>query len=226
MWPLLVQSSTKRLLTSPPSISQTCLQPLAMITPKWALYGSIINFSLGSWLTILVQFDFTGSAITVRDDVVPTAHVAIAFEGASWSDADYVPFNILQSMIGSWHQSMGANNNLNSRLAEVVATNNIMTQFSAFNACYHRTGLFGVYFTCDYSRLDDACWQVFNELQKIGKGLTEAELVRAKNRVKAAYLMQLDDTQVFSCVLERIITALFTIHYYDRLFAKILVDKS
>jgi len=84
---------------------------------------------------------------------------------------------------------------LNSRLAEVVATESLMTQFHSFNTCYHRTGLFGVYFSSEASRLDDACWQLFNEFQKIGKGLTEAELIRAKNRVKSAYLMQLDDTQ-------------------------------
>jgi processing peptidase subunit beta len=45
---------------------------------------------------------------------------------------------------------------------------------------------------CDYDRADDAPWQIMNEIQTIGKELSVGELDRAKNKVKSAYLMQLD----------------------------------
>lgn len=142
----------------------------------------------------LGSFDFTGSDVRVRDDSAHEAHLAIAFEGVSWSDPDYVTFMIIQSLVGNWDRGMGSGVALNSRLAEVAAEEELLHSYSTFNTCYNKTGLFGVQMTADYKRVDDALWQVMNEFQTIGKDITEAELERAKNRVKAAYLMQLDGT--------------------------------
>lgn len=142
----------------------------------------------------LGNFEFTGSDVRVRDDAAPQVNAALAFEGVSWSDPDYVTFMLIQSLVGNWDRGMGSGVALNSRLAEIAAEEELMHSFSTFNTCYNKTGLFGVHLTADYKRIDDACWQVMNEFQTIGKEITEGELERAKNRVKAAYLMQLDGT--------------------------------
>lgn len=45
---------------------------------------------------------YTGSEIKVRDDDYRLAHIALAVEGTSWSDADTIPLMVASTMLGSW----------------------------------------------------------------------------------------------------------------------------
>ena len=45
---------------------------------------------------------FTGSDVRVRDPDLPKLHFAVAFKGASWTDADAIPLMVIQSIIGAW----------------------------------------------------------------------------------------------------------------------------
>lgn len=45
---------------------------------------------------------YTGSEIRVRDDDYRLAHIALAVEGTSWSDADTIPLMVASTMLGSW----------------------------------------------------------------------------------------------------------------------------
>lgn len=47
---------------------------------------------------------FTGSDVRVRDPDLPKLHFAVAFKGASWTDADAIPLMIIQSIIGAWNK--------------------------------------------------------------------------------------------------------------------------
>jgi processing peptidase subunit beta len=38
---------------------------------------------------------------------MPLAHVAIAFEGCSWTDSKSIPLMVIQSILGSWNRSVG-----------------------------------------------------------------------------------------------------------------------
>lgn len=51
---------------------------------------------------------FTGSEVRYRDPDLPLVQFAIAFEGASWTDADAIPLQVLQTMIGAWDKHAGA----------------------------------------------------------------------------------------------------------------------
>jgi len=138
---------------------------------------------------------FTGAAITERDDTVGLAHVAVAVEGVSWANPDYFTFMVLQTLIGSWDRSIGGGKNLSSRLCEKVATENLVHSISTFNTCYDQTGLFGTYLVAPGGeRLEDAIYEVFNEYNRIGKTVSQEEVERAKNRLKASVLMHLDGT--------------------------------
>eukprot|EP01121_Diplochlamys_sp_Union-15-3_P005129 TRINITY_DN1546_c0_g1_i1.p1 TRINITY_DN1546_c0_g1~~TRINITY_DN1546_c0_g1_i1.p1 ORF type:complete len:266 (-),score=54.86 TRINITY_DN1546_c0_g1_i1:134-931(-) len=141
----------------------------------------------------LGSFNFTGSQVLIRDDLIPNVHAVVAFQGVSWQHPDYFTFLILQSIVGSWDRNLGGGNNLSSRLAEVIATEGLAQSFSAFNTCYNNTGLFGNYFVTDSDHLEDCFYEVMYEWQRIGKrGLMEGELELAKTKVKSAILMQLD----------------------------------
>lgn len=43
----------------------------------------------------------------MRDDDIPLAQFAVAFEGASWTDPDSIALMVMQSMLGSWNKSAG-----------------------------------------------------------------------------------------------------------------------
>jgi mitochondrial-processing peptidase subunit beta len=96
---------------------------------------------------------FTGSEMRVRDDDIRLAHVAIAVEGTSWSDADTIPLMVASTMLGSWDRSMGSSGNVGSLLAQLSAKHNLCHSFQAFNTCYADTGLWGMYFVTDKQRI-------------------------------------------------------------------------
>ena len=45
-------------------------------------------------------------------------------------------------------------------------------QFSAFNTCYHDTGLFGVYCACDPAVLRDTVYELMFGMQRLAHSLT------------------------------------------------------
>lgn len=45
---------------------------------------------------------FTGSDVRIRDPDQPNMNIAIAFKGASWTDADSIPLMVMQVGVGGW----------------------------------------------------------------------------------------------------------------------------
>merc|ERR1712121_213517 len=64
---------------------------------------------------------YTGSAVRVRDDTMPLAHVAIAVEGCGWTNPDNIPLMVANTLIGNWDRAMGGGANNSSRLAHYCA---------------------------------------------------------------------------------------------------------
>jgi processing peptidase subunit beta len=137
---------------------------------------------------------FTGSAVTIRNDEMPACHVALAFEGAAYSDPDYFVFLVMQTLLGSWDRNLGSGKNLVSRLAEEVATDGLAHSFSAFNTPYHKTSLFGVYAVSTPDKVNDLTYAVVKSMVRLANEVTDAEAERARNKLKAALLMALDST--------------------------------
>jgi processing peptidase subunit beta len=135
---------------------------------------------------------FTGSEIKVRDDDYRLAHVAISVEGTSWSDADTIPLMVASTLIGSWDRGMASGGNVGSRLAQLSGQHNLCHSFQAFNTCYADTGLWGVYFVTDRTKIDDFMMALQDEWMKLCTQVTESEVTRAKNLLRTNMLLQLD----------------------------------
>jgi processing peptidase subunit beta len=135
---------------------------------------------------------YTGSLVVVRDDTMEEAHVALAVQGVSWSHPDHYTFMVLQTLVGSWDRTIGGGKNLSSRLCEVVATEGLANSLTSFNTCYSDTGLFGTYVTGDPYNLEDLVFEVIHEWVRLGRNVTEGEVEKAKSKLKASILMQLD----------------------------------
>jgi processing peptidase subunit beta len=140
---------------------------------------------------------YTGSEVRVRDDDMPFAHVAIAIEGAGWTNPDNIPLMVANTMIGSWDRTHGGGANASSRLAATYATDEEKSahSFQSFNTCYKDTGLWGVYFVANGDQYLDDCMIVLQqEWMRICTAATEGDVTRAKNLLKTNLLLQLDGT--------------------------------
>merc|ERR1711990_66332 len=137
---------------------------------------------------------YTGSDVRVRDDGMPLAHVAIAIEGCGWTNPDNIPLMIANTMIGSWDRSMGGGTHNASRLAHYCADKSFCTSFQSFNTCYKDTGLWGIYFVTDKLNQENMIYNIQMEWMRMGTGITDFEVERAKNLLKTNMLLQLDGT--------------------------------
>lgn len=138
--------------------------------------------------------DFVGSDVRLRDDSMPAAHVAIAFETGGWTDAHAFPLMVMQQLLGSWDRTDGAGPNLASRLCRTAAEEGTTHSLTTFNTTYKDSGLFGVYFIAEPTGV---WWQAVNALKELtvcAHDVTEEEVERAKQQLKTTMLMQLDGT--------------------------------
>ena len=79
---------------------------------------------------------FTGSDKRIRFDSMKEAHVAVAFEGASWNSEYAFPFMLMQTILGSWDRSSPGGRNMASRLARQVSEQDLVHSYTTFNTCY------------------------------------------------------------------------------------------
>ena len=135
---------------------------------------------------------FIGSDKRTKNDDLPVAHVALAFEGFSWTSEHSFPLLIMQTLLGSWDRTSSAGSNMSSKLGQVVAEKELAHSFNTFNTCYQDTGLFGVYAVADKYKLQDLMWYTLEALVRLVHNTTEEEVIRAKTQLKANLLMQLD----------------------------------
>eukprot|EP00128_Syssomonas_multiformis_P003570 Colp12_sorted_trinity150504_noHs@13431 len=144
---------------------------------------------------------FTGSDKRIRYDSMGEAHVALAFQGASWTSEYSYPLMVMQTLLGSWDRASALGRNVSSRFAADVADNGLAHSYTTFNTSYKDTGLFGVYLVAPDNKLEDAMHSTLDNLVRLCHNVTEQEVDRAKTQLKASLLMQLDS---FSNVAEDI----------------------
>ncbi|KAN0130198.1 Metalloenzyme, LuxS/M16 peptidase-like protein [Lactarius tabidus] len=139
--------------------------------------------------------DFIGSEVRVRDDSIPTAHIAVAVEGVSWSSPDYYPMLVMQSIFGNWDRALGSASLLSSRLSDTIAKHNLANSYMSFSTSYSDTGLWGIYLvTENLNNLDDLMHFTLREWTRMSIAPTEGEVERAKSQLKAGLLLGLDGT--------------------------------
>jgi len=139
--------------------------------------------------------DFVGSEVRMRDDTMPTAHIAIAVEGVGWNDPDYFPALVTQAIVGNWDRAMGHSPYLGSKLSTFVYQNGLANSFMSFSTSYSDTGLWGIYLVTDKpTRVDDLVHFSLREWSRLSQSVSQAEVERAKAQLKASILLSLDST--------------------------------
>ncbi|KAH3671214.1 hypothetical protein WICMUC_004731 [Wickerhamomyces mucosus] len=139
---------------------------------------------------------FFGAEKKTQNLTIPTNHIAIAFEGVSWNSPDYFTALVTQSIIGSWDRSLGTGSNSPSKLALAVSNNGqpLANSYMSFTTSYADTGLWGVYLTSEQGTdLKSVTFQIVDEWKRLIEGeISEQEVLRAKQQLKASLLLSLD----------------------------------
>jgi processing peptidase subunit beta len=148
--------------------------------------------NIGASSLNLTPARFTGSDKRIRYDSMKEAHVALAFEGASWTSEYSFPLMLIQTMLGSWDRASPSARNVGSKLAIDVSKEDLAHKFMTFNTCYKDTGLFGIYLVADDNKLEDAMFYTIENMVRFCHNVGEDELQRAKTQLMANMLMQLD----------------------------------
>ncbi|KAL2484674.1 putative mitochondrial-processing peptidase subunit beta [Abeliophyllum distichum] len=132
---------------------------------------------------------FTGSEVRMINDDMPLAQFAVAFDGASWTDPDSIALMVVQSMLGSWNKNAGGGKHMGSELGQKVSIDELAESYMAFNTNYKDTGLFGVYAVAKPDCLDDLAYAIMYEISKLCYQVSEADVIRARNQLKTALLL-------------------------------------
>ncbi|KAI9320487.1 Metalloenzyme, LuxS/M16 peptidase-like protein [Dichotomocladium elegans] len=138
---------------------------------------------------------FTGSEIRIRDDVLPTAHIALAVEGAGYLTPDYFKLSVMSAIIGTYDRTLGGAANLTSRLSAVVDRNHLANSFVSFNKGFKDTGIWGNYFiTENRDQIDDYVHFLQKEWVRLSTSVTPGEVEIAKQQLFAKLLLSNDST--------------------------------
>ncbi|EUB61093.1 Mitochondrial-processing peptidase subunit beta [Echinococcus granulosus] len=157
-------------------------------------YFGDISATFESETSKLERCRFTGSEIRDRDDAMPLAHIAFAFEGPGWADPDTLALMVGSSVNGAWDRTHGGGSNVASPLASKFFEKGNVHSYQHFFTCYHDTSLWGVYFTGEKIGLDEAVTALTKEMVRMCSQITEHEVSRAKNQLKTHLMLQLDGT--------------------------------
>lgn len=135
---------------------------------------------------------FVGSMLRQRDDDIPLAHVAVAFETAGWTNPHAFPLMIMQTILGNWDRTMSAGPNMASPLCRKVGEGQLAHAISTFNTTYKDTGLFGVYSVGEPTKQWELMSNIMYELVRLSYNTSEEEVERAKTQLKTSLLGGLD----------------------------------
>jgi len=127
---------------------------------------------------------YVGSKVDIRDDYLPKIHISYAVQAPSITSDSYLTGRVIQAILGDWDKSYGVANNSTSRLAETTALEHLGEKVKAFYDAYQTTGLLGVYAVADPHEVEDFSVEVLTEFVRISQKVSNAEVERAKERVK------------------------------------------
>lgn len=139
---------------------------------------------------------FYGNELKIRDNNLPTTHIALAIEGVSWAAPDYFTALCTQAIVGNWDRALGAGTNSPSPLAVAASANGTLANsYMSFSTSYADTGLWGMYLVTDSAEHNTKLIidQVLKEWNRIKAGdIAESEVERAKAQLKASLLLSID----------------------------------
>lgn len=112
------------------------------------------------------------------------AHIVLGFEGRAYNSDGFYAAQILASILGG---------GMSSRLfQEVREKRGLCYSVYAFHWAFADSGIFGVAASTGENEVTDLVPVVVNELQKATENISDEEVVRVRNQIRAGLLMSLE----------------------------------
>jgi len=113
-------------------------------------------------------------------------HVVVGFDGVTYEDPDYYATSVLSTLLGG---------GMSSRLfQEVREKRGLVYSIYTFASSYNDGGLFGVYAGTGEDEVAELIPVMCDEIVKVGSGVRDIEVQRARAQLKASILMSLEST--------------------------------
>ncbi len=121
-----------------------------------------------------------------QDRDLEQVHLALGFEGVSFSDPDYFALSVMSTMLGG---------GMSSRLFQEVREElGLVYSIYSFTSSYLDGGLFGVYAGTGEGEAETVLPAICDILGGLAGTVSDDELKRAKAQIKAGILMSLEST--------------------------------
>ncbi|MBI3443899.1 MAG: insulinase family protein [Magnetospirillum sp.] len=121
-----------------------------------------------------------------EDRDLEQVHVVVGFDGVAYDDPDYYAASVLSTLLGG---------GMSSRLfQEVREKRGLVYSIYSFASSYNDGGLFGVYAGTGEDEVAELIPVMCDEIVKVGDGINEPEIQRARAQLKASILMSLEST--------------------------------
>uniref|UniRef100_A0A1I7YJ78 Mitochondrial-processing peptidase subunit alpha n=1 Tax=Steinernema glaseri TaxID=37863 RepID=A0A1I7YJ78_9BILA len=123
------------------------------------------------------------------------AHVVLGFESCGYKDADFVPFCVLQSLMGGGtsFSAGGPGKGMFTRLyVDVLNQYHFMFNATSYNHSYADAGVFCISASSDPSLIRETSQIIANEFFRLVEGVHDEELMRAKIQLKSQLMMNLE----------------------------------
>ncbi|XP_053132363.1 cytochrome b-c1 complex subunit 2, mitochondrial [Hemicordylus capensis] len=123
-------------------------------------------------------------------------HAAVVAEGAAMGSAEANALSILQHVLGAG-PLIKRGSSVTSKLIQGAAkASPLPFDAAAFNVNYADSGLFGIYTVSQASAAGEVIKATLNQVKAVAQGgITEEEVKRAKNQLKATFLMAVESSE-------------------------------
>ena len=149
---------------------------------------------------------FTGSEFRYRDDTHPYVYGAFAVEGVAQSNPDALPLQLASTLVGGWENTSSITTNAPLKIIQKLSVLPAVKNYQSFSLNYNNTGLFGFQFTADGHDMENVLEivrTIQHEWKYLATSVTDHEVDRAKNKLKAELLSIADDSTRFADRLGR-----------------------
>uniref|UniRef100_A0A4W5QH43 Ubiquinol-cytochrome c reductase core protein 2b n=1 Tax=Hucho hucho TaxID=62062 RepID=A0A4W5QH43_9TELE len=138
--------------------------------------------------------EYRGGEVRVQNGS-SLVHSAVVSEGAAVGTDEVMAFSVLQHVLGAGPHIKRGSNSTSKLIQGVAKASADPFDASAFNVNYSDSGLFGVYTISQSAAAGDVIKAAIGQVKAVARGVSEADLNRAKTQLKAEYLMSLESSE-------------------------------
>nr|CAB3264969.1 mitochondrial-processing peptidase subunit alpha-like [Phallusia mammillata] len=165
-------------------------------SPSWSLDGPVLQDNsvaqyTGGEVRVEKSFDLSLSVVPMPE----LAHVSVGLEGVNFTHADFVPYAVLNMLMGGGgsFSAGGPGKGMFSRLyLNVLNRHHWMYAATAYHHSYEDGGFFCIQGSSHPSQLRDCVHVITQEFVRLTQGTNEVELKRAKKQLQSMLMMNLE----------------------------------